>query len=173
MRKINSLENTDVREFFINAFDSVGMKCENDALELLVLFSQGSPLMMQHISDAVFWKFDGKIITKETATIGVLNVANELGSKQIRPDLNRIESKHYINILLKLGKHQIYSFQKSELEKYLSDDEKGVLSNFLAKMIKIGILNSICVKNSAKYEFRNILYFTYFIIKANEGEVLT
>ena len=40
--EINNLENTDVREFFINAFDSVGMKCEEDALELLVLFSQGS-----------------------------------------------------------------------------------------------------------------------------------
>ena len=78
-----------------------------------------------------------------------------------------------LNILLKLGKHQFYSFQKSELEKYLSDDEKGVLSNFLAKMIKIGILNSKGVKNSGEYEFSNILYFTYFMIKANEGEVLT
>ncbi len=36
--EISSLENTDVREFFINAFDSVGMKCEDDALELLVFF---------------------------------------------------------------------------------------------------------------------------------------
>ena len=54
----------------------------------------------------------------------------------------------------------------------MSDDEKGVLSN-LAKMIKIGILNSVGVKNSGEYEFSNILYFTYFMIKANEGEVLT
>lgn len=81
----------------------MGMECEDDALELLVLFSQGSPLMMQHIGDAVFWQADGEIITKETSTIGVLNAANELGSKQIRPDLNRIESKHYLNILLKLA----------------------------------------------------------------------
>lgn len=119
--EIGNLVDGDVREFFINAFDSVGMKCEDDALELLVMFSQGSPLMMQHIGDAVFWQADGEIITKKTATIGVLNVANELGSKQIRPDLNRIESKHYLNILLKLGKHQIYGFQKSELEPILSD----------------------------------------------------
>lgn len=170
--EISNLEDGDVREFFINAFDSVGMKCEKDALELLILFSQGSPLMMQHIGDAVFWQADGEIITKETATIGILNAANELGSKQIRPDLNRIESKHYLNILLKLGKHQIYAFQKSELEQYLSDEEKNVLSNFLSKMTKIGILNSIGVKNSGEYEFSNILYFTYFMIKANEGDVL-
>ena len=171
--EINNLENTDVREFFINAFDSVGMKCEEDALELLVLFSQGSPLMMQHIGDAVFWQADGEIVNKETAVSGVLNAANELGSKQIRPDLNRIESEQYINILLKLGKHQIYSFHKSELEQYLSDDENVVLSNFLAEMIRIGILNSIGVKNSGVYEFSNILYFTYFMIKANEGDALT
>ena len=171
--EISNLENNDVMEFFIDTFDSVGMKCEENALELLVLFSQGSPLMMQQIGDSVFWQSDGEIITKETATIGVLNAANELGNKQIRPDLNRIGSEHYLNILLKLGKNQIYSFKKSELESYLSDDEKFVLSNFLAKMIEIGILNSTDVKNSNEYEFSNILYFTYFMIKANEGDILT
>ena len=171
--KIGNLEDNDVREFFINVFDSVGMKCEEGALELLVLFSQGSPLMMQHIGDAVFWQADGEIITNKTATIGVLNAANELGSKQIRPDLNRIESEHYLNILLKLGKHQIYGFQKSELETILSREENNVLDNFLEKMIKIGILNPVGVKNSEEYEFSNILYFTYFMIKANEGDVLT
>ena len=171
--EINSLEDSDVSEFFVTAFDSVGMKCDDDALDLLVLFSQGSPLMMQHIGDAVFWQADGEIITKKTASKGVLNAADELGSKQIRPDLNRIGSKHYLNILLKLGRHQIYIFQKSELDSYLSDDEKGVLSNFLAKMVKIGILNSVGVKNSGEYEFSNILYFTYFMIKASEDEVLT
>ncbi len=139
------MEDGDVREFFINAFDSVGMKCEDNALELLVMFFQGSPLMMQHIGDAVFWQANGEIITKNTATIGVLNAANELGSKQIRPDLNRIGSKRYLNILLKLGKHPIYGFQKSELESILSDEENNVLSNFLVKIM----------------------------IKANEGDVLT
>ena len=78
-----------------------------------------------------------------------------------------------VNILLKLGKHQIYSFHKSELEQYLSEDENGVLNNFLSKMIKIGILNHAGIKNSGEYEFGNILYFTYFMIKANEGDVLT
>ena len=53
------------------------------------------------------------------------------------------------------------------------DEEYAVLNDFLAKMIQIGILNSIGVKNSGEYEFSNILYFTYFMIKANEGEVLT
>ncbi len=40
-------------------------------------------------------------------------------------------------------------------------------------MIKIGILNQTGLKGRAKYEFSNILYFTYFMIKANEGDVLT
>ena len=170
--EITNLEDRDVRQFFVNAFDSVGMNCENDALDLLILFSQGSPLMMQHIGDAVFWQADGEVITKETAAIGILNAANELGSKQIRPDLKRIGSKHYLNILLKLGKHQIYSFQKKELENYLSENEINVLSDFLTKMLSIGILNSIGVQNSGEYEFSNILYFTYFMIKANEGDIL-
>ena len=50
---------------FSSMCGSVGMECEDDALELLVLFSQGSPLMMQHIGDAVFWQTDGEIITEK------------------------------------------------------------------------------------------------------------
>ena len=34
-------------------------------------------------------------------------------------------------------------------------------------------LNSVGVKNSGEYEFSNILYFTYFMIKANEGDILS
>ena len=164
--EIGSLEDSEVREFFIDTFDSAGMKCKQDALELLVLFSQGSPLMMQQIGDAVFWKSNEEIITKKTATIGVLNAANEVGNKQIRPDLNRIKSQQFLNILLKLGKNQIYSFKKSELEYYLSYDEKNVLNEFLAEMIEIGILNSTGMKNSIEYKFSNIVYLSYFMIKA-------
>ncbi|WP_292804798.1 hypothetical protein [Methanobrevibacter sp.] len=39
-------------------------------------------------------------------------------------------------------------------------------------MTDIGILNPIGIQNSGEYEFSNILYFTYFMIKANEGSIL-
>ena len=89
--ELSILEDKDVREFFINAFDSAGMKCEDDALELLVLFSQGLPLIMQHIGDAVFQKSDGEIITKETAEIGVLNAQMNLKTTEAN-DLNILQN---------------------------------------------------------------------------------
>ena len=76
--EIGRLENSDVCDFFTDTFGSVGMKCESDVMDLMVLFSQRSPLMMQHIGDAVFKQSDGENITCETATRGILNAADEL-----------------------------------------------------------------------------------------------
>ena len=54
---------------FSSMCGSVGMECEDDALELLVLFSQGSPLMMQHIrqydAEIVFGSYEKVEITGE------------------------------------------------------------------------------------------------------------
>ena len=163
------LEDGEFREFFINAFDSTGMKCSDDALDLMVFFSQGSALMMQYIGDEVFWKTDCKIITKEIAEAGILNAADELAGKQLRLDLNRIGCKHYLNILLKVGKHQMYRFTESELEEILSDEENDVLNTFLAKMTQTDILIFDGAKNAYRYRFSNIIYYAYFVIKATLG----
>ena len=58
-------------------------------------------------------------------------------------------------------------FKKSEVRKSM-DISDNVLSNFLLKMVDLGILESTGYKNSGTYEFSNNLYYTYFWIRSFE-----
>lgn len=162
--KIQSLNDHDVKEFFIDSFDSVNMKLEEEALDTITSFVMGLPLMMQQIGDSVFWAADNNLINKDIAYYGVIDASKEIGNKQIRPILNQIKSEYYEDILLKLGRYEQFSFKKSEINQYLNEKEKNVFTDFLSRMQDLGILNSIGPKNSGKYAFSNLLYYIYFVI---------
>lgn len=168
---LNSLSDEEVKEFFIDTFNNINMVCDEEALKIMTTFSSGLPLMMQQIGDSVFWLSDSNNITKDIAYEGVINAANEIGSKQIRPVLNQIKSENYEPILMKLANNKANVFKKSEFRKYLSKSEEKVFTDFLSRMVELGILNSIGRKNSGEYEFNNKLYFTYFLIKSLENEL--
>ena len=68
------------------------MEISSEALDIMVAFSSGLPLMMQQIGESVFWVSKGNVITKEDATAGVINAAYEIGSKQIKPVLDQIKT---------------------------------------------------------------------------------
>ena len=57
------------------------------------------------------------------------------------------------------------SSKKLSWKKYIIDN---VLSNFLSKMVGLGILEFSSYKHSGTYEFNNKLYYTYFWIKSFE-----
>ena len=168
---LTNLSDEEVKEFFIDTFKNINMVCDDEAIEIMTTFSSGLPLMMQQIGDSVFWLSDSNKITKDIAYEGVINAANEIGSKQIRPILNQIKSENYEPILMKLANKNANVFKKSEFKKHLSNSEKNVFSDFLSRMVELGILNSIGRKNSGEYEFNNKLYYTYFLIKSLENEL--
>ena len=59
------------------------------------------------------------------------------------------------------------NFKRSDVKDAM-DISDNVLSNFLSKMIELGILESTGHKHSGTYEFSNTLYYTYFWIKSFE-----
>ena len=89
---IDGLEDEDVKEFFIDTFKKVNITLSDEALSALTFFSSGLPLMMQQIGDSVFWLTDEDYISESTAIKGIIDAANEIGRKQIRPVLNTIRS---------------------------------------------------------------------------------
>ena len=128
-------------------------------------------LIMQQIGDAVFWNsLDGEI-DKNNAYSGIISAAVELGNKQIRNKLNKIKSPYYINILCKLGENKKMEFTKSEVKEFLSPDENRVFDDFLKRMRDLEIIESIGRENSGEYAFVNRLYFVYFVIIANLGDI--
>ena len=164
---IDCLSNEEVSEFFKATFSQIEMEISDEALEIMVAFSSGLPLMMQQIGESVFWMCEDDFITKKEATAGVINAAYEIGSKQIRPVLNQIKSNNYEPILEFLAGNKMNTFKRSDVKDAMSISD-NVLSNFLSKMVKLGILESTGHKHSGTYEFNNNLYYTYFWIKSFE-----
>ena len=66
-----------------------------------------------------------------------------------------------------LAGNKMNTFKRSDVKDAMSISD-NVLSNFLSKMVKLGILESTGHKHSGTYEFNNNLYYTYFWIKSFE-----
>lgn len=160
---IDCLSDEDVSEFFTDTFNQVGMEISDDALDVMVTFSSGLPLMMQQIGESVFWACGDNYITQNDALTGVINAANEIGLKQIKPILDQI-NETYENILQNLADNHLKTFKKEDILN-ISDD---IFHEFLAKMTDLGIIESKGRKNSKTYQFSNNLYYVYFLIKSFE-----
>ena len=168
---IDCLTDLEVSDFFKDTFSQVKMEISPEALDMMVTFSSGLPLMMQQIGESVFWASDNNYISKEDATTGIINAAYEIGSKQIKPILDQIKSDKYEHILQFLVENKMNDFKRSDIKDAMSISD-NVLSNFLSKMVGLGILESTGRKNSGTYEFSNNLYYTYFWIKSFEKNQL-
>ncbi len=172
--EIDKLEDDEIEEFFKDTFKEFNFEfIDEKSLSSLVYYSWGMPLIMQQIGDSVFWNAqDDFKITEEIAITGIINAAEEIGKKQIRSKLNKIRSEHYEDILIRLGKHRLMTFQKSEVKKLLNPNEARVFDRFLLQAKELNILESIGRENSGEYAFVNRLYFTYFMIMSIHGEYL-
>lgn len=166
--EIDKLENEEIKEFFKSSFENLGYEFKNDeALNAMIYYSWGMPLIMQQIGESVLWNIpENNIIDEKVAIEGVSDAAIELGNKQIRGKLRKIRSEHYEDILIKLSKHGAMEFKRSEVIKILNDDEKRVFNRFLQRSKELGIIESVGRENSGEYAFVNRLYFAYFLIKS-------
>ena len=157
---IDHIDDGDIKEFFETLFNDRGIRFEDDdSLETMVDFTYGMPLVMQQIGESVFWLAENNIINKNIAITGIIFAAMELSNKQIRSRLDKIRSKHYENILMKICKAKKFSFKKSDVKYLLSSDENNVFGDCLFRVKELGIVDSIGKENSGEYEFSNRLYF--------------
>ena len=161
---IDKLDDEDIREFFINNFNKLNVKFEKEQyLNDMVYYSWGMPLIMQQIGDSIFWNIDGDCIDENIVYEGIKNAAFNLKNKPLKNTLKKIKSPHYKNILLKLGKNKLINFNRNQLEEISNETELNVLDDFIDKMLNLNIIESVD-DDCEEYEFKNILYFTYFLI---------
>lgn len=164
---IDHIDDEDIEEFFETVFNDQDIIFDDDgSLEAMVSFTYGMPLVMQQIGESVFWLAEENVINKNIAIEGIISAAIEIGNKQIKSKLDKIRSDHYENILLKICSNKKFSFKKSQIKEYLSNDEKNALTDCLARVKDLGIIESIGKENSGEYEFSNRLFFVYFLIKS-------
>ena len=170
--EIDYLDDEDIKEFYLDTFCRYNIKFTEDKyLNEMVYYSWGMPLIMQQIGDAVFWNsLDGEI-DENNAYSGIINAALELGNKQIRNKLNKIKNPNSLGILYKLGKNEKMEFKNSEVKAFLSDSEINAFDDFLNEMHDLDIIESVGKEDNGEYAFVNRLYFVYFLVIANLGDI--
>ena len=139
---IDKLTDEEVSNFILRAFDKVNIKVEEEAIELMVRYSGGLPILMQEIGDATYLIDDDQKITYKDALSGIISAAENVRKKYLDPKVYKaIKSKRYRTILKKLAR-QPYSrtFKKKEIEAKLTEAERKVFNNFLKRMRELGII---------------------------------
>lgn len=166
--EIDKLSDEEVKEFFQKAFNKAMIKTEKKAIELMVKYSGGLPILMQEIGDAVFWEDIDCHIDLNDATDGIISAAERIGKKYLDPKVYRaIRSTRYKSILRKLGEDPIgIAFTKREIEEKLDENEKKVFHNFLTKMRELGIIISDKERGKGSYKFVNNLYPVYIYLES-------
>jgi hypothetical protein len=152
---IAQMNDIEMRDFFEKAFGSVGVKIDDEAINLLCEYSAGFPKIMQD-----------NFIDKKDAFTGILVAADEIGRKLVDHQIyNALRSKDYHSILSKLGKSKFdLSFKKTIIEKGLTEAEKKKFNNFLQRMKKLNAIKS--GGERGEYTFNSRLVRLYIFLKS-------
>jgi len=161
--EIEKLSDSEVEQFISQAFDQANIKIEPDAIDLMVRYTSGLPLLMHEIGDATFWLDNDGLINNDDASHGILIAAEKVGEKYLDPKVYRaIKSTRYRSILRKLGEEPISrNFLRRNLESKLDENEKKVFNNFLRKMRNLGVIELDVERGSGAYRFINEIYPIY------------
>jgi len=168
--ELSRLTDEEVEEFFHRTFESVGVKVDDDAMELFVKFSSGVPVIMQEIGDAAYWFDQDKHLEQDDALVATLSAAQQIGRKYLDPQVYRaIRSNNYRSILRKIGMRETpisRSFTRSGLAERLTEKEKNVLDNFLRRLRKLGVIELDREMGRGCYRFVNDIYPIYVYMEA-------
>ena len=161
--EIEKLSDSEVEQFISQAFDQANIKIEPVAIDLMVRYTSGLPLLMHEIGDATFWLDNDGLINNDDASHGILIAAEKVGEKYLDPKVYRaIKSTRYRSILRKLGEEPISrNFLRRNLESKLDENEKKVFNNFLRKMRNLGVIELDVERGSGAYRFINEIYPIY------------
>lgn len=172
--EIERLSDIEVQQFISKAFGKANIKVEAEAMEYMVDFSSGLPIMMHEIGDATFWHDEDGVINKGDVLGGILTAAKNVGQKYLNPQVYRaIRSPRYRSILRKLGKRKRFIsryFKKRDLEAKLKADEKRVFNNFLRRMRDLGVIEPDIEGGLGAYRFVNDIYPVYIWLESAEFE---
>lgn len=160
---IEKLSDEEVKQFLSRAFEEAHMKVKPEAMEFMVRFSSGLPILMHEIGDATFWADADGVIDEKDALRGVLTAAQKVGEKYLDPRVYKaIRSQRYRAILRKLGEVRLSrNFTKREVETRLNENEKKVFHNFLRRIRELGVIEPDREKGLGAYKFVNEIYPIY------------
>jgi len=143
--RVEPMTDSEMRDFFSNAFSSVGIQVEDAGMQFMLEYSAGFPKVMHLIGNAAYFQDDDRRIDAHDAASAVLTAAREIGDNYVTPQVLRaIRSEAYRSILAKIGgaRPVVVSIRRAEVSKGLTASELKKLNNFLQRMKKLQVLRS-------------------------------
>lgn len=158
-------------EFFRKAFDSVNCKVEQDALDLLIHYSGGLPMLMHEVGDATFWLDEDSNINSDDAVDGIFFAADNVGRKYLTPTVySTIRSSAYLSMLRRIGKIRPLrrKFKRAEVLEEIPLADKKKFDAFVRKMHDLGMIKPGPERGT--YIFVNDLYPLYIALEAMRAD---
>ena len=171
--ELQRLSNDEVTDFLQKAFAKVNLPVDADAMDLMVRFSSGVPVIMHEIGDATYWGNADEKIDHRDGLVGVISAAGRIGRKYLDPQVYRaIRSKSYRSILRKLalGERALdRNFTRREVAQHLTEREKRVFDNFLRRLRQLGVIELDRESGTGCYRFVNDIFPVYVYMEATRS----
>ncbi len=163
--------NDEVREFYQRSFESASATVTDKDMSTLVQFTGGLPVLAHEIGDAIWRVAEESEIKTDEIWHGIFNAAEVVGRKLLEPQIfNAIRSDRYRSILRKMADKPLeMNFQRAQLGKRLSAEEKKVMDNFLQRMKKLRALQ-VDPDIRGGYRFPNHLHALYFWLESQRAK---
>ena len=159
----------EVAKFYQKAFGSIDMVIDDVALDIMVQYTGGLPVIAHEIGDAVFQltEANGKV-TSRLATHAVMRAAHIVGLKHLEPKVfEAIQSKRYRSILATIASERGL-FKRGEVLNKLEEEERRVVDNFLQKMKGLDVLEQVPAEGPGYWRFTSNLHHIYFMLQSHE-----
>ncbi len=171
--ELERLSDDEVTDFFQRAFGQADMSVSDEAMNMMVHFSSGLPVMMQEIGDATFWSDSDGIIGLDDAQAGVTDSAITVGRKYLEPSVFRdLRSPRYHTIIRKIADSIASTFTRKEVMSRLTHDEQRVFDNLLRRLRKAGVVEQDRERGRGAYRFTNQIYPVYMWIESQQSHWL-
>lgn len=153
----------EVLDFYRAAFREGNAEITDAGERLLSLYTGGLPVLAHELGDAVWRTARSNRIDRSDVVNGIVVAAAVVGRKLLEPGIFRaITSERYRSIFRKMmdDPHRM-RFRRAQLRSRLTEQERGVLDNFLRRMKKLGAIEAD-PEIQGGYRFPNRLYGLYF-----------
>lgn len=169
---IRTWSQEESRSFFEQAFSKARVRCERPALDAMVFYSGGLPVLAHEIGEAAFQADDDFVIDEQDAMDGVIAAADVVGRKYLNPVVYRsLRSPKYRAIPRKLARgfpHE--TIARSDVRKLLTDEENRVFDNWVRKTKRLGVLLDEPESGRGFYRFGTRPHYLYFAMEARNVE---
>lgn len=171
LTEIRPWDEAETSDFFTKTFRNGSATVADDALQWMVHYTGGLPVIGHEIGDAVWRVAETTAITDSDTRVGIHQAAQIIGSKFLQPKvIAALHSTRHRSILRRLASNPFgFHFRRADLIKLLGPDDKRVLDNFLNRLKELGVIVSDAEAGAGAYHFTNRLHYLYFQIESRKA----